>query len=136
MHHNKVSKYHTKSIQKPPQPSQKAGFQPKLHCLDIKAPKEILSLFANNSIDYHLSLPHMHRQNAAKRAIQTWKAHFIATLAGYDKNFPMHLWDWLVSQAKLTLNMVRQCTTYLSISSATALFGLHNYNCVPLDPPG
>jgi hypothetical protein len=31
-----------------------------------------------------------------ERAIQTFKSHFIAILAGVDENFPLQLWDWLV----------------------------------------
>jgi hypothetical protein len=48
----------------------------------------------------------MHRRNAAERAICTFKNHFIAGLCSVDKHFPLHLWDRLVSQAVITLNMM------------------------------
>ena len=32
-----------------------------------------------------------HQHNLAKRAIQTWKAHFITVLSGISKEFPVHL---------------------------------------------
>ncbi len=48
----------------------------------------------------------MHRQNIAKRAIQTYKDHFIATMAGVLDNFPIHQWHKLVPQIVLTLNLL------------------------------
>ncbi len=37
---------------------------------------------------YQLVPPDMHRRNAAKRAIRTLKAHFLAILAGIDTAYP------------------------------------------------
>jgi hypothetical protein len=48
--------------------------------------------------------PHNHRVNAAERAIQTFKDHFISALATTDSEFPLQLWDKLTSQVKNTLN--------------------------------
>ena len=62
---------------------------------------------ASEGIDYQLVPPGVHRRNAAERAIRTFKNHFIAGLCSTDKNFPLHLWDQLVPQAELTLNMLR-----------------------------
>jgi hypothetical protein len=50
----------------------------------------------------------MHRRNRAERAIRTFKNHFLAILAGVDKSFPPYLWDLLLPQAELTLNLLRQ----------------------------
>ena len=58
-------------------------------------------------IDYQKTPPGMHRVNAAERAIGTFKNHLIAGLCTTDKNFPLHLWDHILSQAELTLNMMR-----------------------------
>jgi hypothetical protein len=51
--------------------------------------------------------PDLHRCNAAERAIQTFKNHFIAGLSSTDKHLPMHLWDRLLLQATTPLNLLR-----------------------------
>ena len=55
---------------------------------------------------YQLVPPDMHRRNAAERAIRTFKAHFLTILAGVAPNFPTYLWDKLLQQAELTLNLL------------------------------
>ena len=45
---------------------------------------------------YQLVPPDVHRRNTAERAIRTFKAHFIAILAGVDVTFPAFLWDQLL----------------------------------------
>ena len=56
---------------------------------------------------YQLVPPDMHRRNAAERAIRTFKAHFLAILAGVSPKFPSYMWDKLLEQAELTLNLIR-----------------------------
>jgi hypothetical protein len=51
--------------------------------------------------------PDNHRRNLAEQAIQTFKNHFKSVTAGVDKNFPMRLWDRLLPQTVLTLNLLR-----------------------------
>jgi len=51
--------------------------------------------------------PHNHQVNAAKRAIQTFKDHFISALVTTDSKFPLQLWDKLTSQVETTLNLMR-----------------------------
>jgi hypothetical protein len=58
-------------------------------------------------IDYQLVPPGTHRRNAPERAICTFKNHFIAGhCSSIDKDFPLHLWDCLVEQAVITLNLL------------------------------
>ena len=52
--------------------------------------------------------PGCHRQNAAKVTIQNFKAHFLSILAGTAKDFPLSLWDRLLSQAEITINLLCQ----------------------------
>ena len=61
----------------------------------------------SEKIDIQLVEPHDHRVNAAERAIQTFKHHFIAGLATVDIDFPIQLWDEFLPQAQMTLNMLR-----------------------------
>ena len=88
------------------------------------------------NIDYQLAPPHMHRRNAAKRAIRTWKAHFIAGLCSTDKMFPMHLWDRLIEQAEIMLNLLRPSRTNPKLSAYAAVNGPFDFNRMPLAPPG
>ena len=49
-------------------------------------------------VGYQLVPPHIHRRNEAERAIRTFKAHFLSTLAGIAPNFPKNLWDLILPQ--------------------------------------
>jgi hypothetical protein len=83
-----------------------AGLHPKLQCLDNEC-SDALQFMSNEGVDYQLVPPGMHRRNAAERAIHSFKNHFIAGLCSVHKHFPLHLWDRLVPQAVITLNMMR-----------------------------
>jgi hypothetical protein len=50
--------------------------------------------------------PDNHRQNLAERAIQTFKNHLKSVIVGVDNSFPMRLWDKLLPQVILTLNLL------------------------------
>jgi hypothetical protein len=66
--------------------------KPTTHLLDNKASEEFKAgLRKKNTIQY--VPPDNHRQNLAVQAIQTFKNHFKAILAGVDDSFPMRLWD-------------------------------------------
>ncbi len=59
-------------------------------------------------VKFQLVPPDMHCRNQVERAIRTFKDHFLAILAGVDSTFPPYLWDLLLPQAELTLNLLRQ----------------------------
>ncbi len=84
-----------------------AGIFPKLHILDNECSAEMKATIKLNNMTFQLVPPHDHCCNLAKKAIQTFKDHFVAILCGTDKAFPLHLWDRLLLQAKHTLNMLR-----------------------------
>jgi hypothetical protein len=85
---------------------------------------------------YQLVPPDMHRRNAAERAIRTFKAHFIAILAGIDTAFPANRWDLLLPHAELTVNLLRQSRAQPAISAWEHLAGPFNFDATPLGPPG
>ena len=60
--------------------------------------------------NYQLVPPNTHRSNTAERTIRTFKAHFLSILAGVAPDFPRNLWDLLLPQTELTLNLLRQAT--------------------------
>ena len=80
--------------------------------------------------------PHSHCRNAAERAIRTWKNHFISGLCTINPNFPIHLWDRLISQSVMTLNILQPSRRNQNISAYTALNGLLNFDATPLASPG
>ncbi len=69
------------------------GFKPKLNVMDNQATKHIKRNLTKNDCKLQVVKPHNHQVNAAKRAIQTFKAAFIAALATTDSDFPLQLWD-------------------------------------------
>ncbi len=86
-----------------------AGIVPKHHILDNKCSDEFKDkkTIKCKKMTYQLVPPHNHHRNCAKKAIQTFKDHFVAILCGVDKEFPLNLWDLLLPQAENTLNMLR-----------------------------
>jgi hypothetical protein len=87
------------------------GLSVDLQILDNKASaayKEAITFKWNAT--FQLIPPGMHHRNWAEHAICTFKDHFLAILAGVNSAFPPYLWDLLLPQAKLTLNLLRQAT--------------------------
>jgi hypothetical protein len=80
--------------------------------------------------------PDTHRQNLAEQAIQIFKSHFLAILAGVDPSFLMTLWDRLVLQAILTLNLLRQEKADPKMFTYEFVHGKMDYNKIPLAPLG
>ncbi len=80
--------------------------------------------------------PHNHCINAAERAIQTFKDHFVSALATTDSNFPLQLWDRLAPQVKNTLNMLCPLHINLNMLVYEAVHSPYNWNRFPLAPPG
>jgi hypothetical protein len=65
------------------------GLKPKIQTLNNEASAALKNFFTINDIDYQLVPPHCHRRNAAKRAIRTFKEHFLAGLSSVDPSFPL-----------------------------------------------
>ena len=84
----------------------KAGITPLLHKLDNEASKQMIAAIERNKCRYQLAPAFDHRTNAAERAWQTLKNHFLSTLYGVDPEFPKNQWDRLLPQAVMTLNMM------------------------------
>ncbi len=85
---------------------------------------------------FQLVPPDMHSRNCAERAIRTFKDHFLAILAGIDKSCPPYLWDLLLPQAELTLNLLRQSTINPKSSAWEFFNGPFDFIKTPLGPVG
>ena len=104
--------------------------------LDNEISGDFKQSLAKKGIQYQLVPPHVHRRNAAERAIRTFKNHFLAGLASVDPNYPIHEWDRLIPQAELTLNLLRNARANKALSAYAYLFGPFLFNSTPLAPPG
>jgi hypothetical protein len=112
------------------------GFKPLLQKLDNEASNALKRNIRDKDIDFQLVPPHTHCHNAAERAIQTLKNHFVACLCTADKSFPMRLWDRLLPQATTTLNLLRTSRLNPRLSSEAHLNGTFHFNRTPLTPLG
>ena len=112
------------------------GFKMKLNVMDNQCTKQIKKFLTEKDCELMLVGPHNHRVNAAERAIQTFKDHFISALAVTDSEFPLQLWDKLTSQVETTLNLMRESHINPRISAYEAIWGPYDWNCFPLAPPG
>jgi hypothetical protein len=94
------------------------GFKPKLQTLDNEASAALKNFFTAQNIHYQLVPPHCHRRNAPERSIRTFKEHFVAGLSSVDPSFPMHLWERLLPQAEITLNLLRTSRLHPQLSAS------------------
>jgi hypothetical protein len=92
--------------------------------------------FTANDVEYQLVPPHCHHRNAAERAIRTFKEHFVAGIVSVDPTFPLYLWDRLLPQAEITLNLLRTSRLHQQLSAVAHFHGLVDYNKTAFAPPG
>ncbi len=85
----------------------RAGIVPKKHVLDNEVSKNMKNHICDMcKLDMELVPPGCHRCNAAKVAIRNFKAHFLSALARVANDFPPNLWDWLLPQTEITINLI------------------------------
>jgi hypothetical protein len=80
--------------------------------------------------------PGCHRRNAAEVGIRNFKTHFLSVLAGVADGFPPSLWDRLLPQTEITLNLLQQSNATPTVSAYAHLNGPFDYNKMPLAPMG
>jgi hypothetical protein len=83
------------------------GHKPNCQKLDNETSQALEDFFANEvKVDWQYVPPSSHRRNKAERAIRTFKNHFISTMASANANFPLYLWDQVLPQILLTINLL------------------------------
>eukprot|EP00956_Cyclotella_meneghiniana_P007360 scaffold10022_cov21-Cyclotella_meneghiniana.AAC.1 len=104
----------------------------------VAAFKEVYEYLSDKGFKPKLNLvnPDDHRVNAAERAIQTWKNHFLAGLNTIDPNCPVQLWDEFVNQGMITLNLLRASRVNPKLSAYAQLEGQFNFDRTPMAPVG
>ena len=78
----------------------------------------------------------MQRRNTAEQMMQTFKAHFLSILARVSNTFPNFLWEKLLPQTELTLNLLRQSNIASDISVWKHFNSSFNFDATPLAPLG
>jgi hypothetical protein len=78
----------------------------------------------------------IHCTNPTKRAICTWKNHFLAGMVGLPKLFPMANWCRLTTQCNTTVNMLHPCCYNPLLLTHKALIGLFSFDATPMPPLG
>ena len=116
---------------------QQANIHPWKHVLDNEI-SENMKQHIKEKYKFELKMvpPGCHQRNAAEVAIRNFKSHFLSVLAGTAESFPLHLWDRLLPQTKITLNLLRQSNATPTVSAYTHLSGPFYYNKMPLAPMG
>ena len=104
--------------------------------LDNETSNLLLQSLESADITINLVTPHVHRRNAAERAMQTFKAHFIAILCSTDPKFPLNLWDNFLPQAEITLNIMRNSRVNPNVSAYCYVWGNFDFNKTPIAPLG
>ena len=112
------------------------GFKPKLNVMDNQCSKTIQKFIESNKANIQLVNPNNHQVNAAERAIQMWKNHWIAGLGTLDPNCPLQLWCQFIEQGQDTLNMLRTSRVNPKLSAYAILDGQFDYDRTPLAPVG
>ena len=113
------------------------GYPPLLSRLDNEISQALVTTLQHEfGITCELAPPNNHRTLRAERAIQTFKNHFISTLCTCDPSFPLYLWDDLLPQALLTLNLMRASAISPTLSAYEVLRGPFDFNRHPLLPLG
>ena len=85
---------------------------------------------------YQLVPTNVHQQNIAERAICTFKENCLSVLTGVDPYFPKFMWDKLLGQTELTLNLLRQDTLNPHMLAWEYFNGPFNYSETLLRPIG
>ena len=115
----------------------KSGIAPKKHVLDNEVSDAIKTEICKEyKMDLKLVPPGSHRRNAAEVAIRNFKAYFLSILAGTADYLPMQLWDRLLLQSEITVNLLRQSNATPTVSAYAHLSGPFDYNKMPLAPMG
>ena len=99
------------------------GIHPGFYFTNNKTSTALKLTMATMNIKYQLVPTSNHIENNAEIEIKKFKNHFIAGLSIIDKYFHLQLWDRLLQQAKISLNLLRQSITLPHISAYTYIFG-------------
>ena len=112
-----------------------AGIIPQKHILDNEVSTAMKTIICDEyKMKLELVPPGFHRRNAAEVATWNFKAHFLSILAGTETSFPPNVWERLLPQAEVTINLLRQYNATPNMSAYAHLSGPFEYNKMRLAP--
>jgi hypothetical protein len=111
------------------------SFKPILQRLDNKASLALQQFMDSEDIDFQLSPPHVHHCNSDEHDSRTFKNHLMAGLCTTDHNFTLNLWDKLLPQCHITLNLLRCSRLNPQLSAQAHVNGAFDYDFTPSPPP-
>ena len=85
-------------------------------------------------MNYEIVPKGKHTRSLAERSLQTWKSHTIGALSGVANNSPLGLWDELLPQLDMQVNLLQFLNINPKVCSWTVLNGSHDFNWHPLAP--
>ncbi len=85
----------------------RAGIVPKKHVFNNKVSDNMKNHIRDTcKFNIELVAPGCHQRNAAEVAIRNFKAHFLSILVGVANDFLPSLWDRLLPQTKIRINLI------------------------------
>ena len=112
------------------------GITPDFARLDNNTSHALEQHLRAKNIGFQYVPPGNHRANDAEWALKVFKNHFIAGLCSADAEFDIALWDHLLTQATITLNLMRSSAINPRISAWEQLEGPYDFDRHPLHRPG
>ena len=115
---------------------EKQNFKPRLNIMDSKDLQTVKKYITDNDVKYQLL--------EQKKALCKWrieshlhsKNHFVVVLSFVPRGFPIFLWDELMPQDEIKLNILQSSRTCPKLLAHAHLHGILNYNPTPLTPAG
>ena len=107
-----------------------------MHVLENEVPELCKDDVEQSKCSYQFVPPNNHRRNDAEWDIRTFKEHFIRFLEGLHKQLPVSMWDHLIEQAVITLNLLRQNVVHPHLSVWDNQNGTLNYDDTPMSHMG
>lgn len=104
--------------------------------LDNNTSSDLERHLHSKGVGFQYVPPGNHRVNKAERGIRTYKNHFISGLCSADPDFDLALWDHLIPQADMTLNLLRSSAINPQISAYEQMEGPYDYSKHPIHRPG
>ena len=85
----------------------RSGIIPKKYILDNEVSEALKKITQDKyKMQMEMVTPGSYGRNAADVSIRDFKAHFLSVLAGKAQYFPPSVWDRLIPQAEITINLL------------------------------
>ena len=102
--------------------------------MDYKCSKYLQLALKKINIYYQFVPSNQHRYIAVERLIITFKNHLLACLATCDPKISVLKWDFLLDQAELVINSLRNSRVNPSLCAHAYIAGIHDFIKTPLVP--